>query len=223
MKKNLPVLISLILSIFIGVFFYNFNLDGRSNIIDAQVNEESQILPQKILKINEEAKTISKIYVSGKLLGVVSDDSYFDGLLDKEYNEKYVEKFPNTRLDIGQDVYKTTELSYHTYENIDDNIFNYIKDKNLFTLETTAIEFSNRDGVYAVIYVSDLGIFDEALDRYLQFFVEEASLRLLQNKQSTPIISGYGSRATGLEILENISNKKAIQLLIILRLQLMKF
>ncbi|HCY06023.1 MAG TPA: hypothetical protein DHS57_01660 [Erysipelotrichaceae bacterium] len=209
MKKNLPVLISLILSIFIGVFFYNFNLDGRSNIIDAQVNEESQILPQKILKINEEAKTISKIYVSGKLLGVVSDDSYFDGLLDKEYNEKYVEKFPNTRLDIGQDVYKTTELSYHTYENIDDNIFNYIKDKNLFTLETTAIEFSNRDGVYAVIYVSDLGIFDEALDRYLQFFVEEASLRLLQNKQSTPIISGYGSRATGLEILENISNKKA--------------
>ena len=121
------------------------------------------------MKINEEAKTISKIYVSGKLLGVVSDDSYFDGLLDKEYNEKYVEKFPNTRLDIGQDVYKTTELSYHTYENIDDNIFNYIKDKNLFTLETTAIEFSNRDGVYAVIYVSDLGIFDEALDKYLQF------------------------------------------------------
>ena len=209
MKKYLPVLISLILSIAIGMFSYNFNVNGNSKTIDAQVNENSQILPQKILKVNEEPSTVSKVFVSGKLLGIVSDDSYFDSLLEKEYYEKYKEKYPNTRLDIGQDVYKAKELSYYTYENIDDTVFKYIQENNLFTLETTAIEFSNNEGIYAVIYVNDLGIFDEALNEYLKFFIDESSLRLLQNRQNTPIISGYGSRATGMEILETISNKKA--------------
>ncbi len=209
MKKYLPIVVSLIMSVVLSFLFSSYRLDNATKTIDAQVNENSQILPQKIISVNENPKSVTKVFESGKLLGVISDKSYFDLKLNEVYQKRFKQDYPKSKIDVGQDLYTITELSYYTYENIDESIFSYIEQKDLFNLEATAIEFSNKDGVYAVIYVNDLKIFDEALHKYLQFFVDGDSLRLLQNKQSTTAISGYGSRATSIEIMEKISNKTA--------------
>lgn len=206
MKKYIPILISLLFAIGLGFYFNNKNF---SYTLDAQINGNSQVLSQKIIKVNDTSKQISKLYDSGKLVGVISDNEFIDGKLEEIYKERYQEKYPNASIDIGQDVYIINELSYYDFENIDDEIFKYLQERNLFTISANAIEFSNNEGVYDIIYVSDKSIFDDALNDYLKYFVDENSLKLIRNNQVTGAISGFGSRVTGIEIVQSISNKKA--------------
>ena len=66
--------------------------------------------------------------------------------------------FPNSRLDLGSNVYLADEESYLVYEDADDEILNYIDENRLFSLEATAITFSEDGEVYARIFVSNQDI-----------------------------------------------------------------
>lgn len=206
MKKFVPVLLSLVFAISLG-FLFNNSRGGYT--LDAQVGDDTSLITQKILSVNKEVKHVSKIYDSGKLIGVISDKSYLDNKLNEVYKERYEATYPDSSIDIGLDVYIVDELSYFTYENVDEAIFNYLNERSLFSISANAIEFSNDAGVYDIIYVSDKSLFDEALNEYLKYFVDENSLKLIQNNQVTDAISGYGSRVIGIEIVQSITNKKA--------------
>ncbi len=206
MKKNLPIIFSLLLAI--GISFL-FNDSNYSFSLQAEGIDTQQLISQKVISVNDNAKTISKIYDSGKLIGVISDYNYIDSRLKEVYKEKYEVQYPNSDIDIGQDVYISDELSYYEYENVDEAIFNYINERDLFTISSVAIEFSNNNNVYDIIYVSDRKLFDDALNEYLKYFVDEESLLKIQNNQTVEAISGFGNRVVDIEILQNISNKIA--------------
>ncbi|MEG2489444.1 hypothetical protein, partial [Anaerorhabdus sp.] len=139
MKKILPILIAALASLAIVYLAPMIGFGDSQRSVEANQQVETSILPQAIIDVNKEPKEITKIYDNGKLLGVLHDSKSIEAMLDTVYKESYEKTFPNTNLDIGKDLYEVTELSYTNYENIDEKIIQYIKDKNTFTVEVNAI------------------------------------------------------------------------------------
>ncbi len=209
MKKILPILIAALASLAIVYLAPMIGFGDSQRSVEANQQVETSILPQAIIDVNKEPKEITKIYDNGKLLGVLHDSKSIEAMLDTVYKESYEKTFPNTNLDIGKDLYEVTELSYTNYENIDEKIIQYIKDKNTFTVEVNAIEISDENGVIAVIYVDDVKKYEDALHKYLLYFVDEQSLNRILKNETVPSLTTYGERDMSIEILQDISLKKA--------------
>lgn len=209
MKKYIPILVAALCSFVIVGLMPILGINRPTQVVEANQQIETSILPQAILSVNNEPKEVTKIYDNGKLLGVLNDRNTINVMLDEVYKESYEEKFPNTKLDIGQNLYEVTELSYATYENIDDQIIQHIKNKALFTIEVTGIEISDDNGVIAVIYVDDVQKYENAFNKFLLYFVDEDSLNKIRRNETVPSLTTYGERDMGIEFLQTISVKKA--------------
>lgn len=209
MKKIVPILIAALASLAIVYLAPMIGFGNNQQRVEANQQVETSILPQAIIDVNKEPKEVTKIYDNGKLLGVIHNPKSIETMLDTVYKESYEEKFPKTSLDIGKDLYEVTELSYANYENIDEQIIQYIKDKNTFTVEVNAIEISDENGIIAIIYVDDVKKYEDALHRYLLYFVDEQSLNRILKNETIPSLTTYGERDMSIEILQNISLKKA--------------
>lgn len=209
MKKFIPILIAALTSLAIVYIFSVVGIEIKSQGVEANAQIESSILPQAIISVNDDPKEVTKIYDNGQLLGVLHNPNAINDMLDEVYKETYAEKFPNTQLDIGKNLYEVTELNYATYENIDDEIVQYIKDKALFTIEVTGVEISDENGMIAVIYVDDVHKYENAFNKFLLYFVDEDSLNKMRRNESVPSLTTYGERDMKIEFLQDISVKKA--------------
>lgn len=209
MKKILPLIAAALASIAIVFLLPQFIGSSMPKVIEAKAQIEESVIPQEIIGISSVPKEITKIYDSGKLIGVLNDDEVITDFLNGVYIENYEEKFPETLLDTGKDIYEIKELSYNEYENIDAEITQYLANKNSFTVEVNAIDFANEQGVYATIYVDDVKKYEEALHKYLLYFIEEASLNTISTNGTVSALTTYGERDMGIEILQNITMKKA--------------
>ena len=157
MKKLLPIFIMLILSAIIS-FGYPLIVDSENSDInvDSYVNDAK--ITQKILGINETPKTIYKLYDAGELVGILTNLDSINALLLDVYDMEFVETYPDSSIDVGSDLYLASEMSYYEFENVDEAICNYIKQKDAYTIEAYSIEFSDDNGVYANIFVQNLDI-----------------------------------------------------------------
>ena len=207
MKKLLPIFIMLILSAIIS-FGYPLIVDSENSDInvDSYVNDAK--IAQKILGINETPKTIYKLYDAGELVGILANLDSINALLVDVYDMEFVETYPDSSIDLGSDLYLASEMSYYEFENVDEAICNYIKQKDAYTIEAYSIEFSDDNGVYANIFVQNLDIYQDALYKYLSFFVDADSLNVLLNNQSLPELNTYGTRDTSIQIVQNIKTSK---------------
>ena len=208
MKKIITILISLIAAIFIVVFLPRF-VYGNEGASDENINTESGIVDQTILGVSSTSHPVSKIYYRGELIGVLSDRAKLDSFLNAIYTTHYQEDFPDSSVELDKDIYITNEESYFIYEDADDAILKYLEDNQYFSLKTTAVEFADENGVYARIYVSDISIYEKALQQYLTYFIDEEELALLNSGQKTPELKTYGSRSIGLSILQSITTSEA--------------
>ena len=157
MKKFLAIIFCLICA---GAIVYGWPfLDKRSNsqIIADLINDKS-LLNQEISNYYDYEVSYHKIYSKGKLIGVIKDYDYLMSLIEDKYKD-FEDEFPNTSLGLGQDVYIVEEKSYANFENIDDDIFNYLVKNNLLGIKTTEIEFSTSSGVYEIIYVNSIFLY----------------------------------------------------------------
>lgn len=177
---------------------------GNQNVL-AEAGIENTLLNQKISTLTSTPSQVTKIYSSGQLLGVVQDYSKIQSLLKEMYKERYEQDFPNTKLELGEDIVTLQEISYYSYENIDDQICQYLKEHDLFAVESNRIEFSDENDVYATIYVKNIQDFYDARDQYLLNFITPESLETIRSGNSTPELKTYGSREVNLEILEKIT------------------
>ncbi len=206
MKKFIPVALAATAS-FMVVFLIPWILNSTASQ-EAIVENQRSIIFQESVQVLSKPVEIIKMYDSGNLIGVLKNESKLNQLLEKVYQERYSETFPNTELDVGSDLYFIKELSYIQYEDVDEQILEYIIDKNSFTIETNAIEFSNNQGVYAILYVDDMVKYEEAFNKYLLYFVDEEDFRYLKNNQQVPELNTYGTRDRSVRIIQNISFKK---------------
>ncbi|SJZ37609.1 M23 family metallopeptidase [Anaerorhabdus furcosa] len=209
MKKVLPLVIAALASLAIVFLLPQFFDVNSVKVVEAKAQIEKSILPQEVIGVRTEPKEITKIYDSGVLVGVLNDDAAVSNLLTQVYTQEYESKFPGTHLDTGNDIYEIKELSYNDYQNIDDQITQYLKEKNSYTVQVNAIDFADENGVFATIYVDDVKKYEEALHKYLMYFVEESSLNAITSNETVPALTTYGERDMSVEILQNISMKKA--------------
>ena len=170
--------------------------------------ESSSILPQRTERVDSTPHDVYRLYSSGELVGVLSSRRELDAFLRSIYQELYAEQYPGSEVGLGTDVYLISEQSYMTYENIDTQIFDYLKENRLFTLKCTGVELSDENGVYAEIYVSDEELFNSAMTEYMTYFIAPDELAILNRGDSTPQLKTYGSRSIGVTVLQTITMKE---------------
>ena len=206
-KKLLIIIACFAAAVLIVVFVPSFITSV--NPLKATVQETSEgMFQQAIVSVREDPQIIHRIYANGEYVGTVSDAARLDAHLKTVYAEKYAEKYPNSAVHLGRNVYMTDEESYFNFTNVDDEILNYLDKNSLYTLESTAITFSDSDGAYAEIYVSDDKMYDAAMNQYISFFIDPSSIAALQNGSTVSDLTSYGTKDVSLTIVQNITKSK---------------
>ncbi|MBQ1787921.1 MAG: peptidoglycan DD-metalloendopeptidase family protein [Erysipelotrichaceae bacterium] len=207
MKKVIVVLLSLILAMVIVVFLPE--LTGGQEKIEANIEIDSSLVPQRVLSYGQDEVTYHKIYYKGKLIGVISDLEHLNGMIADRYRD-YEKDFPNTELGLSNDIYIAEEKSFIHFENVDDQIMNYLAENSLLGVKTTAVEFSTSEGIYEIIYVKDYKDFSNALELFFENFVSQETLIKITNNQMIPSPTELGSVEKNAILQETIQTKEAI-------------
>ncbi len=206
MKKFLPIIIAVLASLVITLITSAANLSQDPTQIKAQAELDGAVFKQEIVRVNSQPQMVTKIYESGRLLGVLSDPQIIDRVLDQTYLEQYAADFPGAKIGLGEDVYTSVEFSYFEYNNIDDLIVDYLQTNDLFSVEVYKIQFSNG----AIIYVKDIEEFELAKEKYLLNFIGKSAYEDIKNKRDIPQLTTYGSREIGINILESTTVSKGL-------------
>ncbi|MBO4919629.1 MAG: peptidoglycan DD-metalloendopeptidase family protein [Erysipelotrichaceae bacterium] len=207
MKKLIVVLLSLVLALGIAVLLPE--LIGRREQIEANIENSSSLVSQKILSYGQDQVSYHKIYYKGKLIGVITDLDHLNELISERYRD-YEKDFPDTELGLSNDIYIVEEKSFIHFENIDDRIMDYLVTNNLLGVKTTAVEFSTAEGVYEIIYVKNYKDFQTALESFFLNFVSEDTLMKITNNLPIPSPIELGSVETNALLEETIQTKEAI-------------
>ena len=205
MKKFLVLVAS-----FLGALFIVMGLPAlmnRSVAVYSGRDSETSAVSQSILRIDSEPHTVQKIYNAGQLIGVLSSQNRLNAYLKQVYADDYAETFPDSSVALGKDVYVEEEQSYFVYQNVDDDIFSYLHDNELFSLAATVVDFSDDSGVYAEIAVANADLYQQAMQDFLSMFISQSDLAALSAGQSTGELTAYGSRATGISISQTITTR----------------
>ncbi len=198
MKKNknaILIIAALIVSVMMG---YAFKDNQKNDLKEFYklVDTTESMFDQEVKQINQDASEITKLYRGEKLLGVIHDKSRLDSLFQEVYHEEFETEFPESKLGFMDDLFQVNELSYNIYEDRDADIFEYIKNENLFAIEVNKVEFSNG----AIIYVKNMEDFNNAREKFILNFISESSYNSLKNNQKIPPLLVYGTRDVGVEV-----------------------
>lgn len=204
MRNLYAILLSAVISLsVVGVQFMN-----ESNALSSEIPQiqESSIISQAIDESFDKQKTIQKIYEGSTLIGVLSSDADVSEFLDVVYSDRYQINFPDSKLGFGETITIVDELSYFSYENKDDEIFDYLNTNDLFSVEVDKIEFSNG----AVIYVKDISLFEEAKIIYVGNFISLEAYNLILNNQLPAPLYTYGYREIGFSMIETATYQRGL-------------
>lgn len=169
-------------------------------VLLAKATNASSLISQEVTGIQVVPQALYRVYHQNQEIGRLHDIDQIQPLLDKVYETTYKKEFPESKLNLGEDIHITKELSFFTYENIDDKILNFIVQNEFFSVEVTKIIFSNG----AEAYVKNLDDFTVAKDRYVLKFIDKSAYTNIQNKVPQPTLTTYGSQDIGIKIEENI-------------------
>lgn len=164
--------------------------------IQAEVSQsfdtQSAIIPQAILETTKLEQTHNVIYEKDRIIGILKDEHKLQQVLDKVYKERYIQNFPDTKIGLGEDIHVSSEMSFFTYEDKDDEILAYLDEHDLFSVETNKIEFGNGE----IAYVKHIEDFQLAQNEFALNFVDSTSYTLLKAGKDTPELGDhqYGTR-----------------------------
>lgn len=171
--------------------------------------KEQEIIDQNIINNTDKRITYHKLYYKGQLIGVIENMDEFYELIDNYYSA-YENNFPNSSLGLTEDLYLAEEDGYISFENINTEIVDYLFENDLLGIKCHSIELSNEDGIYDIIYVSDIENFYKARDSFLLNFTDEDTLAKIRNSEDISSPTEFGSNDISIKILEKISFSEAI-------------
>lgn len=205
MRKFAALFLSILVSLtIVGLEYMDQPLANASQSL---VNiQENSLVAQSVLSVEESQIPIRKVYVKTQLIGILSDDANPQEFLNQVYQSRYAADFPDTKLGFGEDVTIVEELSLYRYEDKDVEIFDYLNQNDLFSVEVDKIEFSNG----AVIYVKNIDLFEQAKVIYLGNFISESAYNLILNNQLPPPLTTYGYREVGFSIVETATYQRGL-------------
>ncbi|MDY5251885.1 MAG: peptidoglycan DD-metalloendopeptidase family protein [Erysipelotrichaceae bacterium] len=209
MKKFLPIFFMAILAIAITVATNSAKIFSEAESgapIVSKVNEA--IIEQDIIAVSSQEHMVYKLYDAGRLVGILSDLDPISDVLKSVYDVEFAEIFPDKDIYLGEDLYIAQELSYYEFEDVSAQIKEYIQTRDVYTVQAYSVEFADSNGVYANIFVNDLDIYEEALVKYLGYFIDPEALTLLRNNQKTQALNTYGTRDVSFEIEQTITTSE---------------
>lgn len=169
---------------------------NKSRIL--QVTNQS-ILEQEIVSETERPISQQVLYAENEIVGVVTDLTLIEDMIASVSKEEYEDDFPDANLVLGEDVFISEEMLNFQYENIDQEIIDYIVDNDLLAIESNKVTFSNG----AVIYVKDPADFEKAKEEYLLNFISEEEMEFIKVGEAVPYDpEEYSTTALSLEIVE---------------------
>ncbi len=206
MKKILAALICFIAAVLIVFFFPGFGGVSSSR----QLNETGKVglFEQQPLRVVQSPVTIHPIYRKGELIGIVHDENKLNRHLKQVYKNLYEKDYPDSAVSLAQDMYMTSEESYITYTDCDQAILDYLDQNSLYTLEATAVSFSDETGVYSRIYVASEDLYQQAFSEYVMNFTNAQSLSAIRNGDTIPPLTSYGSQDTGISVTQKVTMAK---------------
>lgn len=157
-------------------------------------------MDQNIEGVRITPEYVYTIYYQDKRIGVLQTLDRVEPLLKEVYDERYASEFPNSSLSFNEDVIVAKELSFFKYEDIDEEILDYMGDNDYFAIRVPKISLSNG----YEFYVKSLDDFTEARDKYVLNFISQQGYLNIQNKTEIPTLSEYGSQEVGINIKETI-------------------
>ncbi|MGL5979075.1 MAG: peptidoglycan DD-metalloendopeptidase family protein [Erysipelotrichaceae bacterium] len=206
MRKSQQILLSiLVLTLSLGLAFMGTKPQS-SYTLQGESEEVTQLIEQARLSLSTTQNEVFEVYLKDTMLGVVQDKAKLDALLQRVYEERYEEIFPDTNLWFGEDVIVKSVLSYQVYEDKDDEILAYLDENDMFSVEVDKVEFSNGE----VAYVKNIDEFREARDLYVLNYIDKASWELFTSNKKTPELTKYGTRDVSFAILESATVTKGL-------------
>lgn len=201
-KKTIQIgsiIAALVLSVFFAYQTEN-KASQRSLSVLAEIEQEKSIIDQK--PISELTSPIKhyKLYNKNDLIGIVSDYSFIEVLLNDVYEREYKQAFPETTLGFIDDLYVVDSLSYNDYEDKDQEIFDYIYEESLIAISVPKVEFSNG----TTIFVKDIKDFNSARETFIKSYVSETAYDKLKNNQKIESLKTYGEQDIDLKVEESI-------------------
>ncbi len=185
--KNLITFFAIILISALLTFLSSaFRYDDKITLKIAMTHSMFQ---QEIVETLEKPQQIDVLYYKNELIGVINDDKKLQKLLKDVYKNRYEEHYPNTTLGLSSDIHYATEYSLEKYEDKDDEILRYIDKKDLFSIETHQVSFSNG----SILFVRDLDDYKKAQEEYMYNFVDEASYKNIVNNKKNVMNEEYDS------------------------------
>lgn len=191
------IIVSALLTIVSGVFRYEASFA-------LQLDMNDSLFHQKVIRTLENPAKVTVLYYKDKLMGVVQDENKIDALLNEIYHKQYAKEFPNANLGLSNDIHYSQEYSVEVYENKDEEIVSFIKDNELFSVETNQISFSNG----SVLYVKNLEDYEKAKRDYILNFVDETSFNKINKNETIIMNEEYGSKITKFEFEEKVVVEK---------------
>lgn len=198
-KLGVLIVALLITSVFLGIYTDDKNTN-RLGEVEALVDTESSIIEQKSIKQLTTPTKIHKLYYKDQLIGVIHDDETLDQKLNEVYEREYKEEFKDTKLGFIDDVYISEGLSYQQLEDKDEEIFDYVYEKELIAINVPKIEFSNGD----VIFVKKKEYFTKATDLFIKNYVSEKTFNTIKNNEKIPRLKRYGEQELSFKVDESV-------------------
>ena len=205
MKKYAKILACFILSVIVVSFTKD---DGENQKLNTVV--EASILRQEIIEYSSTAVTLNKLYNNKEFVGYIEDLSIIDQLLEYMYKEKYKEEFPDSKIQLGSDLFIVQEENYFLPKYDDSKIVEYIVDNNYISVEAQLIEFVTDEGTYDSLYVINKEIFEEAQNDFLKIFISAEALEAFSKNRELPELTEYGSREISAYLLQDIKVSKSL-------------
>ena len=166
------------------------------------------IFGQQALRAMSQPVTVHPVYQKGKLIGIIQDKGKLMRHLRNVYKTRYKEDFPDSACYLSLDLYMTSEDGYFTYTDADQQIIDYIDENSLYSLEATAVSFSDEEGVYSRIYCTSDSLYQEAMNEYILNFTDIHSLNAFRNGDTIPALTSFGSQDTGISITQKITTAR---------------
>lgn len=177
MKKEVQLLVLAILAsavcLWLASFFRGPSFD------DERIKQNLAsftILEQKALRTTM-PKTQYVLYQNDQILGVVSDVQKLEQCFEEVYHERYEEEFPNSRVGLGETMFLEERISVVEYENIDEEIINYMKQENVFSLEAYVISSGGEE----VVCVNDIEHYKQAKEQFAYNYIEPTIYQGIKN------------------------------------------
>ena len=191
-------------------------MNKKNKIVNLLIIVFMLFLTTGFTSITKIPKTVYRVYLKGKSIGLISSKTSFENYIDKK-QEEIKKKYGVDKVFIPTDLDIEKEITFDTRIKTNNEIYEEIKDTSPFTINGYVIKIKGLDtknqnnetikGVNQYIYVLDKKVFTNSIEKTVKSFINPTDFDNYANK-TQPIIQDTGTYINNIYIKNKITIKK---------------